>query len=85
VREKLWRWTLRKLRVLIDAADDWIHAEEVKIREAAAAPVVRAARPPIEFDRQKSAARERIHKQAVRSPRARLPRLQYSSGEWVQK
>jgi hypothetical protein len=73
----LWRWTLKRLRLAIDAADDWLHAEEIKFREARA--IAAPAPRPIEFDRAKSAARERQIK------KARVPRLRYQAGAWVRR
>ena len=77
----LWRWALRRARLIMDAADERIHAEEVKLRErlTPAAPVA----PPIEFDRVASAAREKVHK--TRAARPRMPRLRYQAGQWVRQ
>jgi hypothetical protein len=77
IRGKLWRFALRRARTILDAADDWIHAEEVKLREAAA-----PAAPPAEFDVKASAARERVHKRAARP---RQPRLKYQGGQFVRQ
>ena len=77
LKKKLWQWTLRRLRSLVWIADEWIHAQELKLREPAAAP----APAPAEFDRKASAARERVHK----ATRAARPRLIYHGGQFVRK
>lgn len=39
IKTILWRWAIRQLRLLTDSADEWIHAEEVKLRAPIAAPM----------------------------------------------
>lgn len=77
----LWRWTLRQARVIVWAVDEWVHAQELKLRESAATP----AAAPVEFNRKASAARERVHKakHAGRAARPRLAHLNYHAGAWV--
>jgi hypothetical protein len=82
LKKAIWAWILRRLRGIVWAADEWIHAQELKLRESAAAPV----RPPAEFDRRASAAREREHKKtAARAARPRLARLKYAGGQFVRQ
>lgn len=76
LKSVLWRWTLRRLRAIVWAADEWIHAQEVQLREPAAVP----AAVSDEFNVAKSAARERAHRKAARAAR---PRLQYRGGQFV--
>lgn len=74
----LWCFSIRKLRLLVDAADDWLHAEEMKIRvvpELVAAP----ARTD-EFQIAASRVRERAIKKTARAAR---PRLRYQRGQFV--
>jgi hypothetical protein len=60
IADFLWRFTLRCLRAAIWRADEWVHVQEVKLREPApAACVAEKLAPPPEVDRQASAARER--------------------------
>jgi hypothetical protein len=76
IKVALWRWTMRKMRTLLDAADDWLHTQEMLFREARAVE----HEPRItnsSVDRQASAAREK----AIRKTRA--PRLRYQGGQFV--
>ena len=75
LRVALWRWTLRRLRAIVWAADEWIHAQEIKQRETAAPAAVSN-----EFNVAQSAARERAHRKAARAAR---PRLRYQGGQFV--
>lgn len=77
IKKRVWRWTLLRLRSIVDAADEWIHAEEIKLRAPLDPPA-----PPAEVDRQASAAREKAHKRAARP---RTPRLRYDHGAWVRQ
>jgi len=61
-------------------ADEWIHAQELKL--SAQRDGGRPLASPIEFDRKASAARERVHKRAARAAR---PRLLYAGGQFVRK
>ena len=72
----LWRWMIRRLTVLLSRADEWVHAQEVKLRESAAMPVA----APVELDRKQSAQRERQHRKQTRAAR---PRLRYQGGQFV--
>jgi hypothetical protein len=74
----LWRWTIRRLRGIVWAADEWIHTQELKIRESAPAPVA----APAEVDRKQSARREREHRKQTRAAR---PRLVYANGQFQRK
>jgi hypothetical protein len=87
---------LKALRALADAADDWIHAQEVNLRAPAA-----LAESLAEVDPAASAARERAIKKLggvsagksntgnSASPHSRTlgphrpPRLRYQAGQWV--
>lgn len=75
LKTALYRWTLRRLRLLLDAADEWLYAEEHKVRS------VRASVPAADssVDRQASAAREK----AIRKTRPARPRLRYERGQFV--
>lgn len=77
----VWKWIVRRLRAAVWAADEWIHAQELKLsaqRDGGRQPVA----PPAEFDRKASAAREKAHKRAARAAR---PRLIYQGGQFVRK
>jgi hypothetical protein len=76
----LWTWALRQMRAVVWMADEWIHAQELKLREPIpAAPVA----PPVEFNQKASAAREKMFRKTVaRTPR---PRLIYKSGQFVRQ
>ena len=80
LKKKFWQWTLRQLRSLVWAADEWIHAQELKLsaqRDGGRLP----APVPAEFDRKASAARERVQK----AKRAARPRLIYKGGQFTRK
>ena len=74
----LWRWMIRRLRAIVWAADEWIHAQELKLRESAAPALVQA---PAEVDRKQSAQRERAFRKSVGRPR--IARLKYTGGQFV--
>jgi hypothetical protein len=78
LKRAFWVWMLYQLRAAVWAADEWIHAHELKLREPAAAP----ARVSDEFNVAKSAAREKAHKRAARAAR---PRLVYHGGQFVRQ
>jgi hypothetical protein len=69
-------WLLRLLRSAIWKADEWIHAQELKMREDRAKPESLAAVDPAN-----SAAREGVHK--ARAARPRPPRMKYVAGQFV--
>lgn len=80
---KVWlcRWALRRLRNLVDAADEWTHARELELRDAIAAPAVTAAAKPVldpAYDRVASSQREHEHRK-----KARPARLRYVDGQFV--
>jgi biopolymer transport protein ExbB/TolQ len=86
IRENLKRQALKRLRLAIDAADEWLHAEEHKFRNACAerrsvhaAPFAESTQGKDEFDVAKSRAREK----AIR--KARTPRLRYAHGQFVRE
>ena len=59
--EKLWKFTLRRLRGIVDAADEWIHAREVSLRDAAAkVEYLEAVDPVASRVREKQNRRERL-------------------------
>ena len=75
----LWRWMIRKLRLLMDAADDWLHAQEITLRESLATihqPLV----TDLSVDPKASRVRERAIKKTARAAR---PRLRYQGGQFV--
>lgn len=76
LKTKIWRWTLKRLRLAIDAADEWLHAHEVQFREARA---TEHETRDTSCDRRASAAREK----AIRKSRAARPRLRYIAGQFV--
>lgn len=83
MKRYLWKLAIRMLQSLVWRADEWLHAQEIKLREPAPAAVIaRAAAPDPEFDVKASAARERIVKKA-RAASPRHPRLKYQHGEFV--
>lgn len=73
----LWRWVIRRLSLILSRADDWVHAQELQLRESAA-PVA----APLELDRKQSAHRERQHRKQTRAAR---PRLVYVDGQFQRK
>ena len=78
IKIALWRWTLKRLRFALDAADEWLHAQEVQFRES----VVTSHESPVtdlSVDRKASAARERAIK------KTRTPRLRYQGGQFVRE
>lgn len=79
LKQVVWRWTLKRLRAIVWAADEWIHARELELQETVSAKAPR--KPPEEFDVRASRARERVHKAKA----ARLPRLRYAAGAWVRE
>jgi hypothetical protein len=90
IREKLWRFALRRARAIVDAADEWIHAQEMELIKPAQVRETLA-----EVDVVASAARERVHKRTTRAARPRLrqgsggqarqPRLKYQGGQFVRQ
>ena len=91
----LWRLFLRLAGNAVTAAEDWIHAQEVKLREESqSAGNAQTAVTPAPFEAQgepvkcseefaikASAARERVK----RAARPRRPRLVYQSGQFVRQ
>lgn len=77
IQAALWRWSIRKLRPIVDAVDDWLHAEEVKIR--AVPTIVATSARADEFQVAATRAREKVHKRAAR------PRLRYRDGQFVRE
>lgn len=70
------KWTLKRLRSLVWFLDEWIHRQEIAMRQDAAREQLTEELHPVA-----SAARERA---AVCRPRAkRIPRLKYQHGEFV--
>lgn len=98
ISRKLYALSLRLLRNLIWRADEWVHAQEQKLK----APAIRAEYAA-EVDPVASAARERTHKRlGARHPdpllkragemasiqpsaKIKLPRLHYEQGSWVRQ
>lgn len=91
----LWRWTLRRARLALDVADEWIHAQEVRLREQAAIPQRLAEVDPIASavrERAVLAARQnndkaqrKLNRMAVGVKPMRLPRLRYEAGQFVRR
>ena len=84
----LWRLFLRLAGNAVTAAEDWIHAQEVKLREesqsagnAQTAVTAAPAKCSEEFAVKASAARERVK----RAARPRRPRLVYQAGQFVRQ
>lgn len=69
-----------QLRKIVWVADEWIHRQELAMRQEAGRQEYIAEVDPVA-----SAARERVHKRSARAARPRLPRLQYKAGEWVRQ
>lgn len=89
IRKYLFRLFLRFAGNVVTAAEDWIHAQEVRLREEAAATVTPLpAAVPEEYQVKASAAREKKIR-AARSLRgsgqAHRPRLVYHHGEFVRQ
>jgi len=74
MKRKLWKLTLRILRSIVLAIDDWIQRQEVLLRQPAEARQMIA-----EVNRSQSAMRER----AIRKAREKQPRLRYVNGQFV--
>jgi hypothetical protein len=75
-RSRLKRWLIKMLRNAVDRADEWVHRQEVGIREQVAGGREYAA----EVDPVASRKRERA---IVKTRRPRLARLKYQHGEFV--
>jgi hypothetical protein len=80
-------WSIKCLRSLVWTADEWVHRQEVKLRDASPAAPDRLSdglqvQPVPAVDRKSSAVRERAHKRAAHP---RLPRLRYEQGSWVRQ
>jgi hypothetical protein len=81
VKRAVWVWTLRQLRAIVWAADEWIHARELELHEP-----TRPARPPEEFDVAASRARENVFRKTRKAQeKAHTPRLRYAAGAWVRE
>jgi hypothetical protein len=79
-RGTLRLWALKKLRMIVWAADEWLHKQELQMRQDAARKEHLA-----EVDPAASAARERVSKKSAHKPRARRPRLVYQGGQFVRR
>jgi hypothetical protein len=75
-RETLHRWMLRQLRELIWRADEWVHVQEVRLRDEAA-----MANTKTEIDPIASNARERVIVAARR--KQKTSKLRYVGGEFI--
>jgi hypothetical protein len=78
IRETLWRWAIVRLRLIVDGMDEWIHAQEVQIREKTCS----SDNPRVDplYDRAESSRRE---SKIRRARKTKLPRLRYDRGAWV--
>lgn len=81
IKTALWRWTIRKARMLVDMIDEWLHNEEVRMRESAQSAPSGPVAPPIEVDRTASRAREKV----IHKTRVAHPRLRYQGGQFVRQ
>jgi hypothetical protein len=83
IKNIVWCWTLRRLRGIVWAVDEWIHAHEVRLQ--CAGDRVQAPDPSV--DRQASAAREKtIKRQRTRhSGTIATARLRYQGGQFVRQ
>jgi len=83
ITSTLWRWILRFLRSAIWVADEWVHAQEVKLRDTSH----ESPGTSHEYDVDASRERERAIKksQRTRAARVRTPRLKYAHGEFVRQ
>jgi hypothetical protein len=82
MKTTIYRWALKKLRLLVDAADEWLHAREVQFQTARMELEAKGpgeGRFRAEVDVKASAAREK----AIRKSRAARPRLRYQAGQFV--
>ena len=79
IRKAVWKWTLKKLRGIVWAADEWIHAQEVRLKEAGSGVQV----PDPAVDPVASAAREKVFRS--KPARAARPRLRYQGGQFVRE
>ena len=77
VKASLWKLFLRVAGDLVSRAEDWIHAQEIKLRAPITAPVATAASDG--FQIAPSRARERAIK------KARPARLRYQGGQFVRE
>jgi hypothetical protein len=81
MKTKLWKLFLRIVRSITLTVDDWIQAQEVKLRQEAGKQEILA-----EVDPAASAVREKAIKRTRRNgsiAKARPPRLKYLHGEFV--
>ena len=83
-RTAIWRWTLRTLRTIVWAADEWILKQEQAIRDETEKPESQIAGYLAAVDPKASAARERIVRKA-RASKPKMPRLIYQHGNWVRQ
>lgn len=71
--KSLWRISIRTLRKALDRADDWCHAQEVKLRDQAARPAYLAAvDPAASATRERNLKPARIRTFPVSSPNTAL-------------
>lgn len=77
ISRKLYAILIRCLRSLVWRVDEWVYAQEQKLK----GPAIKAEYAA-EVDPVASAAREWVHKKAARP---RLPRLRYEQGSWVRQ
>jgi hypothetical protein len=77
LRKAVWKWILKKLRGIVWVADEWIHAQEVKLQVTGTS----AQAPDPAVDPVASAAREKVFRS--KPARAARPRLRYQGGQFV--
>jgi hypothetical protein len=81
----LRRWALARAQAIVTAADEWLHAKEVALREEIAGVSADGCTGASLTNRRKTTgARPRLS--AVRmGPRRQSPRLKYQHGEFVRQ
>lgn len=79
MKRAIQRWALRIGRKLLWRADEWVHAQEVRLREPRADVASITASPG--YDRRASGMRERAIVTARR--KQKTPKLRYVAGEFV--
>lgn len=71
----LKRWAIRTLRLILDRADEWLHAQEVRIRDEAARPAyVAEVDPAASATREKEFRGRRLSTQLADGRAAQEPR-----------
>lgn len=93
MKTKLWKFTLRVLRDLVWRADEWIHTQEIRLRDSLAEREAKRlpARPPIGCSSASLTNRRKTTGAAPRlsavsmGRRRQTPRMVYQHGEFVRR